>query len=178
MSYDLYLFRPPPRGDALAAARAAFEGNDSALPVAPASGWRERMHALAAALAAADPTLVREDAETGTDDERVELYAADEEGSGLQVLLFPDSAFVHVPFWHSREEARGAWGQAWRCMEVLEREGGLRTYDPQQERLLDLADDLDAVLAGYARGVEAMAKIPVPAPPPTAPARPWWKLWG
>ena len=180
MSYDLYLFRPPPRGDVLATARAAFEGEASALPAAPMSGWRERMHALAAALAAADPTLVREEADVGTEDERVELYAPDEAGSGLQVLLFPDTAFVHLPFWHSGADAPARWEHVLRCVAVLEREGGLRTFDPQQDRLLDPAADLDAVLAEYARGVEAMAKIAAPAPPPlqAVPARPWWKLWG
>lgn len=178
MSYDLDLFHPPPHGDPLAAARAAYAGDDA--PAVPQSGWRERMRELAAALTAADPTLLREDAGVGTDEEHVELNTPDEADTGLQILLFPDSAYVHVTYWHRGADARTAWEQAWCCLEVLEREGGFRTYDPQLDRLLDLSADLDAVLAEHARGVEMTSVIAAAPPPPAPPAppRPWWKLWG
>jgi hypothetical protein len=181
MSYDLDPFLPPAHGDPLAAARAAYAGLDG--PVIPRSGWRERMHALAAALTAADPTLARENVEVGTDEEHVELYAPDEAGSGLQVLLFADAAYVHLAPGHAGAEARAAWEQAWAVLRVLEREGGFRTYDPQLDRLLDLDADLNAVRASYARAmgeVETMdAAPPAPPPaPPVPPTRPWWKFWG
>ncbi len=180
MSYDLDLFRPPPHGDALEFARAAYTGDDDGRPAAPPSGWRERMQALAAALAAAEPALSREDVDTGTDGEHVELYAPDD-GSGLQVLLFADAAYAHLPYVHAGADARAAWEQAWRCLQVLERHGGYRTYDPQLDRVLDLSSDRDAVLEEYARGVQITAAIAAEARAPARRAdvpRPWWKFWG
>lgn len=175
MSYDLDLFRTPPGADPLTYARQAYErGEDPSVP--PAYGWRERMHALSAALAAADPTLAAESYGTG-EEEHVELNGP-EDGSGLQILLFAGVAYLHLPYWHAGAEARRAWEPAWRALAVLEREGGYRTYDPQLDRVLDLESDREAVLTAYGDGVAAAREISDAAIPPDAGERPWWKFWG
>jgi hypothetical protein len=173
MTYDLHLFRPPPRGDLLAAARASYEPDGYALPSTPEPGARERADAVAAALREADPSLEMEPA-----GEYVELNAPDDDGSGLQIVVFGDAADVHLPAWHTGSDALDAWDQAWCALVVLEREAGLRTYDPQQDRVLDLAQDLDSVRAEYEDMVASVRQsLPQPAPP-RAPDRPWWKFWG
>lgn len=174
MSYDLDLFRPPAHGDALAAARAAYESEDY-MPPAPDPGWRERMGAAAAALAEADFSLEAEHAGEGTAEERIELNGP-EEGTGLQVLIFASAAYVHLPFWHDGADAEDAWEQAWTLLRVLERETGWRTYDPQLDRVLDLDADRAEVLAEYARGVETARALSA-APIIAAQQRPWWKFW-
>jgi hypothetical protein len=176
MSYDLDLFRPPAHGDALAAARAAYEVDDEWEPPVPDSGWRERMRAAAAAVTEADFSFEAEHVDEGTPEERIELNGP-EEGTGLQVLIFPAAAYVHVPFWHTGADADDAWAQAWTVLRVLERETGWRTYDPQLDRLLDLDADRAAVLAEYGRGVAAAQAISTAALD-AAEQRPWWKFWG
>jgi len=173
MSYDLHLFRVPPGADPLEAAHAAYEGDEESAPVEPEPGWRERMQGLAAAISAADPTLAARRFDEGRE-ERIELDAP-EDGSGLQTLLFPDAAYLQLPYWHDGADARLAWEQAWRVLQAAEREGGLRTYDPQLDRVLALETDRDAVLAEYARGVREARKISEAAIPSR---RPWWKFWG
>ncbi|HYW12308.1 MAG TPA: hypothetical protein VE871_10125 [Longimicrobium sp.] len=175
MSYDLDLFRPPAHGDALAAARASYESEDYT-PPAPDSGWRERMHAAAAAVTEADFSLEAEHAGEGPLEERIELNGP-EEGTGLQILVFASAAYVHLPFWHDGQDAEDAWEQAWSLLRVLERETGWRTYDPQLDRVLDLDADRAEVLAEYARGV-ATARALSNAPIIANEQRPWWKLWG
>lgn len=170
MTYDLHLFRPPPHGDLLAAARASYEPDGTAPLSAPDPGARDRADDVAAALREADPSLTMESAA-----EYVELDAPDDDdGSGLQIVVFGDAADVHVPAWHTGSDAVDAWDQAWCALVVLEREAGLRTYDPQQDRVLDLAHDLNAVLAAYEDTVMS-ARRSLPQPDP---ARPWWKFWG
>lgn len=177
MSYDLFLFRPPPGADPLDAARAAYD--DEAPDTMPAPGWRERMRPLADALVAADPALRAETFGEGSADARIGLSEGADSDTGLQVELYPGMAFVTLPYHHTGADVLAAWERAWRCVAVLERMAGLRTYDPQRERVLDLATDLDAVLAEYADGVAdlrfAIANQ-LNAPPPAR--RPWWKLWG
>jgi len=176
MSYDLDLFRPPAHGDALAAARSAYEPGDGWAPPVPDSGWRERMQAAAAAVTEADFSFEAEHVDRGTPEERIELNGP-EEGTGLQVLIFPAAAYVHLPSWHTGADADDAWAQAWTVLRVLERETGWRTYDPQLDRVLDLDADREAVLAEYGRGVAAAQAISA-APLIAAQQRPWWKFWG
>lgn len=176
MSYDLDLFRPPAHGDPLEAARAAYNLTDDAPSRVPDSGWRERMQAAAAAVAEADPSLQAERSGEGPLEERIELNGPDD-GTGLQILIFGDAAYVHLPYWHAAADAEAAWAQAWTALGVLERETGWRIYDPQRDRLLDLDADRDAVLAEYARGVAAAQAISA-APLIAAERRPWWKFWG
>jgi hypothetical protein len=177
MSYDLCSFVPPPGRDPAAAGRALCEGVDDGAPrPGPSLGGSETLRRIAEAIAAADPTLTAEPHGRGTPDAFVDL-SGPEEGNGLQIVVFDDTVFVHLPYWHTGDDARAAWEQAWRCLQVVEREG-YRTYDPQLERMIDLRTDLDEVLASYAAGVAATDQAIASAPPPPAPpSRPWWKLW-
>jgi hypothetical protein len=175
MSYDLDLFRAPAHGDPLAFARASYEGSGDPEPRVPDSGWRERMHAAAAAVTEADFSFEAEHAGEGTEEERVELNGP-EEGTGLQVLIFADAAYVHLPFWHTGEDARQAWEQAWTVLRVLQRETGWIIYDPQLDRLLDLDAHRADVEAEYGRGM-ATAQAISAAPLIAAQQRPWWKFW-
>ena len=175
MSYDLDLFRPPAHGDPLAAARGAYELGDDDVPPVQDSGWRERMQAAAAAVTEADFSFDAEHGGQGTPEERIELNGP-EEGTGLQVLIFAGTAYVHLPFWHTGKDAEDAWAQAWTVLRVLERETGWRTYDPQLDRLLNLDADRADVEAEYARGVAAARAISA-APLIAAQQRPWWKFW-
>jgi hypothetical protein len=176
MSYDLDLFRPPAHGDPLPVARAAYEGSGEPAPRVPDSGWHERMHAAAAALTEADFSLEAAYVDEGTPEEMIELNGP-EEGLGVQVLIFADAAYVHVPFWHTGADATQAWEQTWMMLRVLERETGWRTYDPQLDRMLDLDADHADVEAEYARGV-ATAQAISAAPIIANEQRPWWKFWG
>lgn len=176
MSYDLYVFPVPPGADPLTRARETFERTESSPPLPPvAPGWSERMQARAAAVAAADPMLTAETHDAGPTEAHVELGVPEDE-SGLQILVFADAAYVHLPYWHLDADARAAWEQVRRVLQVLEREPGMRTYDPQLDRVLDLDKDLDAVIAEYERMVVHIRRSIVAEPPP--PPRPWWKFWG
>lgn len=175
MTYDLHLFRRTAHADPLEAARASYEPREGDPPFVPDSGWRERMQAAAAALTEADFSLEATHLSKGTTSERIELYGPDE-GTGLQILLFPDAADVHVPSWHDGADAQAAWDQAWEALRILERETGWGTYDPQLDQVLDLDADRAAVAAEYARGVEAEQAISA-APLIAAQQRPWWKFW-
>ncbi|HEX6040248.1 hypothetical protein [Longimicrobium sp.] len=175
MSYDLFLFAPPPTDDPLAFARAAFEGEVPAEDAPP--DWRDRMRATADALAAAEPALQAQAHGEEPGDAWIELAPPDDD-SGLQIVVFHDTAFLHLAYGHTGAEVRAAWEQAWRCLVQMERANGWRTYDPQRERLLDLQTDLDAVVREYERaGATFLEALPTLSPP--APARrPWWKFWG
>lgn len=153
MSYDLYLYRVPPGVDPLDACQAAFEAahDRSGAP----GDSPERMLEIAAAVRALDPALELKQGGVGGH-AFVMLQSA---ASGIQVWLFPTCASVDVSFWHSGARAAQVWRDVWSCLAVLEREIGARTYDPQQDRVLDLEADFDSVLAQYAGGVQMLEEI-------------------
>ncbi len=153
MSYDLYLYRVPPGADPLDACQAAFE---AAYDRSGAPGdTPERMMSTAAAVRAENPELELKQGGVGGH-AFVMLQSA---ASGIQVWLFPTCATVDISFWHSGARAVEVWREAWSYLAVLEREIGARTYDPQQDRVLDLGTDLDSVLAEYAGGVQMLEDI-------------------
>ena len=72
------------------------------------------------------------------------------EGSnGIQITLFDDEASVTVPYWHQGEQARRVFEEIWDYLEIIQRNGGYFTYDPQIGRVLDLPADFVASLACY-----------------------------
>ncbi len=190
MSYDFHLLRLAGGRDPSAEAREFLESTAEAEvlnPGPPDPAKEERKQALAAALRAADPRLEAfpfdyaeiARAEGIPEDEararyrHIELNGPDE-GSGIQIELYDDSATVTVPYWHHGTEAEPVFAEIWRYLSVLEGDGGFRTYDPQLERVLDLGRDRAAVLEAYARGLEvtfAEAKKLI------EPRRPWWRFW-
>lgn len=153
MSYDLFLYRVPPGADPLDACRAAYEAADDRAGAAGDS--LQRMMEIAAALRAQDPGLEAKEGGVGGH-AFVLLQSA---ASGVQVWLFPTCASMDMPFWYSGDRAAEAWREAWRYLELLERETGARTYDPQQDRVLDLPTDLDSLLATYAGGIKVLEEI-------------------
>jgi hypothetical protein len=154
MSYDLYLYRVPPGADPLQAPRAAFESVDD--PPAPPDA-PERMAALASALREAHPALAMRSGGEGGD----AFVLLQSNASGIQVWLFPTHCTVDVAYWHSGEEAVAALREAWGYAEMLEREAGSRTYDPQLDRVLDLRTDFDAALAAYGGGMRMMEELDI-----------------
>ncbi len=58
-----------------------------------------------------------------------------------------------VPYWHHGEAAQTVWREIWSYLTVLGREGGLRAYDPQLERVLSLDTDFDAVIRNTITGL-------------------------
>lgn len=177
MTYDLHLVLTPAGADALAFARADFDPQEGRVVPPPGGDWRARMEAVAAAVRAADPSLTIDREGTDALDSYVELYDDRDESSGLQIVVLADAADFHLPYWHSGDEARPAWEQAWTALRVLARECGFAVYDPQLDRILDLDADRDDVLAAYARGM-AEAEAISAAPLLEAQQRPWWKFWG
>lgn len=188
MSYDFFLFRPKNGDDPVALARRLLDEADDALnPGKPDDDKEERKQSLAAALVAVNPALevypfdhaaiARKEGMTVKEARRrwrhLELNGP-EDGNGIQIALYDDTADLTVPYWHHGEDARRTVWEVWRYLEVLEREGGFVTYDPQLERVLDLGTDLDAVLAGYARGTAHLSRAVLQA---GSRKRPWWKFW-
>ncbi len=72
---------------------------------------------------------------------------------GFQILLFDNGAGASFSFVGAPQECTRAFRVLWECLEVLESEGGLSTYDAQVDKVLDLKTDFDLVLK-YACGVD------------------------
>lgn len=64
----------------------------------------------------------------------------------LQILLFDDAAGASLSHADTTEDCRQTVRLLWDCLELLEKEGGFSTYDPQVGKLLDLRTDLPLVL--------------------------------
>ena len=188
MSYDLHLFRNVAGGDPVAAATASLELDSDDLNPGPIDTAAEvRKKALVSALQAANPKLAPfrfdyaqiaqlqglDNAEARRRWRHIELNGP-EDGNGIQLTLNDDTASITVPYWHQADAAREVWREIWRYLEVLRRDGDFLTYDPQLERVLDLAEDHEAVIASYARGVEFTTRI---AAEHVTPPKPWWKVW-
>ncbi len=190
MSYDFQLLRVSDGRDPTEQARAYLESTaeeEVLNPGPPDPAKEERKRALAAALRATNPGLEEfsfDHAEIArlegiTEAEARERYRhvelnGPEDGNGIQIELFDDSATVTVPYWHHATDAEPVFAEIWGYLGVLEREGGYRTYDPQLDRVLELERDRPAALAAYARGLEvtfAAAKQLI------EPKRPWWRFW-
>ena len=65
----------------------------------------------------------------------IELNGPAEESNGIQITLFDDEASVTVPFWHHGAAARRVFEEIWTYLQIMEREGGFFTYDPQIDRV-------------------------------------------
>lgn len=189
MSYDLLLVRPR-HGVSTETVAQSFledEGADpNPGPIDPSAESRkqELVRALRAVNSAFEPfefdhAEIARMQGTSEDDARrmwrhVELNGPDD-GNGIQITLHDDHANVTVPYWHRDAAARAAWSEIWSYLRVLESAGGLRTYDPQMEKVLELDRDLDAAMAMYAKGVAVTRQAAEAAAAP--PKTPWWKVW-
>src|SRR4051812_24941654 len=169
VGHALDLLRIPAGADPLAYVEEALERAEVSWPLSPSASdageldpqreaWKE---ALAVVLCRVEPSLERfqpnfaaiarsegtSEAEARHRHRELELNSVDK--SGIQITVWDEAPSVTLPFWHGRRKAVAVWRRIWACLEVLEREGGLRTYDPQLERVLDLATDFEQVVESY-----------------------------
>ena len=103
----------------------------------------------------------------------IELNGPDD-GNGIQLTISDDTADLTVPYWHQPEAATAVFGEIWTYLKILEREGGFWVYDPQLDKILDLAADQEAVLTRYGRVV---AQMPQMVAESSLVKKPWWKFW-
>lgn len=102
----------------------------------------------------------------------IELNTPLEESNGIQITLFDDEASVTVPYWYEGAAARRVFEEIWIYLEIIEREGGFFTYDPQIARVLDLEKDFESSLGCYDRASRDIAEqFPVQQ------KKPWWQFW-
>jgi len=189
VSYDLHFVRVRAGEDVASTAEAALAAQEDGINPGPVSPDKERRKAAtAAALIAADPVLSVfpfdfaaighhegvSESEARIRFRHLELNGA-EDGNGIQITLFYDTASLTVPYWHSGHAARSVWKEIWTCVAALEREG-FGAYDPQLERAVDSRSDGDAVLSKYAEGVSFTQKAASEASAGHQ-RRPWWKFW-
>ena len=188
MSYDLYLLRVSPGQDPFEAAEALFnEDVEEINPGMPDPQKDATKKELAKQLQLINPALeafpfdyaeiaklmkITEE-EARTQYRHIELNAEDD-GNGIQITLYDDTATLTIPYWHKAEKARAVWREAWQYLDCLERQGGLSTYDPQLGRMLNLASDMDEVRQQYGAVVGATEQA---VQEMTEPTKPWWKFW-
>jgi len=169
MSYALNLLRLPAGIDPVVAYaqyheeqvklyEAGLSAADRLGPIDPAK--EERKELIAAALVASNPGLKKfernyakiaasksiSEPEARRRFRNVEL---NDDQHSLQIVLFDDEAGVSFSFTGKGEDCTAAVRVLWGCLQVMESQGGYRTYDPQMGRVLDLHSDFDAVRSGY-----------------------------
>ena len=182
MSYDFRLCLPQVGRSREEIATADAEDRGITDPV-PAK--EERKGRVSAALTAHNPALERfvfgfdkiaEFEKISVDEAKkkhrhIELNGP-EGGNGIQVMLFDDDASVTVPYWHHGAAARRVFEEIWSYFEIMEREGGFFTYDPQIERVLDLKKEFEAALSCYDRASRRVAERL-----PARHKKRWWEFW-
>jgi len=191
MSYDLCAFTPKSGEDPIHTARRLMEEPEDG----PVRGKRNpdveaRKSRLAEALIQRNPALspfqVQYDeiarleqitvAEAMARYRYIELNGP-EDGPGIQITLFDDQVSLTVPYWHRHPKAEAVFQEIWGYLEVMEQVGGYRIFDPQLERVLNLQQDFEPVLSGYARVTESLQQGPVTLSKAPTPKKPWWRLW-
>jgi hypothetical protein len=171
MSYDFRLFLPQPGVDPLVTAQEEpDEETEEINPGPPVPAKEARKQSIAAALMKANPALTV--FQFGFDEiarfqgitveearvrfRHVELNGPDD-GNGIQITLFDDGASVTVPYWHKDEKARAVFTEIWEYLEVIQSVAGYQIYDPQIERIIDLASDLEDAVECYTDVVKRIA---------------------
>jgi hypothetical protein len=180
MSYDLYLFQPEPGVDPKVTAEKlmleedeAAAGEDGELdlikglnPGEPNPEYEQRKRKIAELLTASDVDLEvfrfdfdelakahnisKEEARKRF--RHIELNGP--EDVGAQIELEDTTGAISLPYWHSGAAAVSAFKKIWSYLEILEREGGYRVYDPQLDKVLDLEHDFAKVVGMYEAGVQ------------------------
>ena len=171
MSYDLHLLRLSATADPLAEAQAIVSKEEEDInPGPPIQEKEERKRRLAALLIQKNPSFEPfqfgfteiakkynwTDAEARMRFRHIELNEPDG-SNGIQITLYDDKVDITVPYWHQPETAESVFAEIWRYLEILVCNGNFAVYDPQLDRLLDLASDQPEVLCRYG-GV--VAKVP------------------
>jgi hypothetical protein len=142
---------------------AGLNAADRLGPIDPAK--EERKQRLAAALVASNPDLkkfernyARIAAEESISESearrRFRNVELNDHRHSLQIVLFDDEPGVSFSFTGKGEDCVDAVRTLWGCLQVLESEGGYRTYDPQIGRVLDLNSDFDSVRSSFCSALE------------------------
>ncbi len=163
MSYDLYLLRPESGVDPLETAEKLFSEESEEINLGlPQPEKEKQKRDLADALIKLNPGLevfpfgfseIAAMEGITEDDARIkyrhlELNGA-EDGNGIQITFYDDSASITVPYWHVGEKARDTFKEIWSYLMLLEKEVGFVTYDPQLEKILNLSSDWPVVLEAH-----------------------------
>ena len=101
----------------------------------------------------------------------LEINDTAQKSSGIQIMLFDDSAALTIPYWHKHDAAERVLRQAWGYIDIMCRECSYEVYDPQLGRVIDTGA-FDDVLWTYASMTERMDTMIG-----NAPKKPWWKFW-
>jgi hypothetical protein len=154
MSYDLRLVRPNPGKGPVRSAKAILTATNRP-PRHPNWARQQEKRRLARVLLATFPDLhasrdvtVTADAQPGSappwaGSRAIELYGGADDP--ITISLDDYTAAVSIAFWHTGAEAAAVLERVRAYLEVLQREGQFEVYDPQQERFLDIAQDLPAI---------------------------------
>jgi hypothetical protein len=189
MSYDLYLFQPKPGVDPRVTAEKLFledneddaeesaEGDEELdyvkwlNPGEPNPQYEQRKQKMAMLLTEFDAELttfpfrfdelaiqhnISED-EARKRFRHIELEGPDE--LAIQITLEDTTGEITMPYWHSGAVAVAAFKTIWGYLDVLQREGGYRVFDPQLDRVLDLERDFAKVVAKYEAGVQYVGQL-------------------
>jgi hypothetical protein len=170
MSYDFRLFLPEPGVDPLVTAQDVREDESLAVnpgAIVPAKEARKR--SLAEALIQSDPDLTIfqfgfnqiAEFEGISIEEAKQRYRHFElngraDGPGIQIMLFDDEASLTVPYWHKGQKATAVFAQIWGYLGVIQDVAGYKIYDPQLERIIDLATDLNVATDRYSKVVDSL----------------------
>src|SRR5262249_1425262 len=128
LSYDLYLMRIPSGADPIACFEELLEReeDEELNPGDPVPEKEEKKRAIARALMEVGPELEvfrfdyaeiaqitdTSEAEARHRHRHLELNGPDE-GPGIQITLFDDTASITLPYWHSGDKARQVWHKLW-----------------------------------------------------------------
>jgi hypothetical protein len=188
VSYDLYLFQPEPGVDPRVTAERQFLADedfdeDSAEedeelgyvswlnPGEPNPEYEQRKQKMAMLLTEFDSDLtifpfnfeeLASQHNISEEEARKRFRHVALEGPedlGIQISLEDVTGDITVPYWHSGAQANRALKKIWGYIDVLQRVGGYRVYDPQLDEVLDLERDFANVVAKYEAGVQYVRQL-------------------
>jgi hypothetical protein len=178
MHYAILFFTPPADRDALSYAEDLLVSESEGLLGPPRPEIEARKQELARAIRARFPRLEPQtlDVQRIARQERITLAEARERNrhlelidpavsGGLRVTLSDDAVWVTLPDRAQVPRPRALWQQAWELVGLLSGLG-LRGYDLQLGRLLEVPRDSEAAAARYLERERAGGAT-----------RRWWKFW-
>jgi hypothetical protein len=156
MTYDLHLFKPQLGIDPLVIAKVLVSGDlnmlGSTISQLEIIDWHIEK-AVASALLQKNPHLkILENPQRS-----IELHDRNDDtgigDTGIEVVLYGNGIRVYIPYWHRGVNAKAVLGEVWSYLEIMQRSTGCLTFDAQLKQILDLAVDLDKVVASYENAI-------------------------